>query len=231
MQEGATLVAPVKRQTFRAQIVETLRSLILDGTLAPGSAIIESEMAERFGVSRGPLREALRELIEDGLLVTVPYTGTHVAELSVKEVEEIFSLRTELEIFAFRQIWPRRDSAFRGELLRRHDELLADIARGDDQASIRAELSLHSCVYEYCGHKLLLEMWQALSGRLQLYWAAHHRAHGRRGPHPDGHRSYVALATGDDLDDLIDEVRAHMVRGYGQTRAFLERATAVEATP
>lgn len=224
--QGDCLVAPVRRQTFREQIVESLRSLIISGQLEPGSQIIETEMAERFQVSRGPLREALRQLIEDGLLVAVPYKGTYVVDLSIGEIEEIFSLRTELEIFAFRLVWPRRDAHYRRELLARHDRLLASIAAGDDENNIQHELALHSHVYEACGHRLLLSLWQGLRGKLQLYWAAHHRAHGRRGPHPDGHRRYVALACGDDLDAMIEEIREHMVRGFGQTRDFLIERTA-----
>ncbi|WP_323038580.1 GntR family transcriptional regulator [Gemmobacter sp.] len=217
-------IEPVKRRTFREQIAESLRVLIMSGELAPGSQIIEADLADRFGVSRGPLREALRQLIEDGLLVTVPYTGTHVVDLSLKDIREIFSLRTALEIFAFEQVWNRRDDRFRVELSRRHDDLLQSIREGDDEKSILNELSLHSCVYEFSGHQLLLETWMGLRGKLQLYWAAHHRAHGRRGPHPDGHRQYVEAALGNDLATVIAEVREHMMRGSSQTEAFLENS-------
>lgn len=215
-------IEPVKRRTFREQIAESLRTLIMSGELAPGSQIVEADLAERFGVSRGPLREALRQLIEDGLLVTVPYTGTHVVDLSFKDIREIFSLRTALEIFAFEQVWNRRDDSFRHELARRHDDLLRSIQAGDDEKSILDELALHSCVYEHSGHQLLLETWMGLRGKLQLYWAAHHRAHGRRGPHPEGHRLYVEAAMGTDLNAMITEVREHMLRGSSKTEAFLE---------
>ena len=60
-----------------------------------------------------------------------------------------------------------------------------------------------------------------MRGKLQLYWAAHHRAHGRRGPLPEGHARYVALAQGADLDLMISEIRDHMVRGFSRTEAFL----------
>jgi len=65
--------------------------------------------------------------------------------------------------------------------------LLATIDAGDDRASIATELALHGLVYEASGHRLLQRAWHGLRGRLQLYWAAHHRAHGRRGPRRDSH--------------------------------------------
>src|ERR1700733_13551757 len=92
---------PVPRSTLRAHVAERLRAAILGGDIAPGTPLVETALSERFDVSRGPLREALRQLIEEGLVVTVPYTGTHVAPLSVEDVREIYSLRTVLEAFAF----------------------------------------------------------------------------------------------------------------------------------
>ena len=116
--EATDGIGPLPKATLRAHIVERLRAAILAGDIAPGTPITETALSARFDVSRGPLREALRQLIEEGLLVTVPYTGTHVASLSLEDVQEIYSLRTALEIFAFEQVWDRRDDRFRTELHR-----------------------------------------------------------------------------------------------------------------
>jgi DNA-binding GntR family transcriptional regulator len=214
-------VARLPKRTFRQHIAERLRAAILDGEIPPGAQLVEATLADQFNVSRGPLREALRQLIEEGLLVTVPYTGTHVISLSVQDVREIYSMRITLERFAFEQAWPRRDAAFERELRRRNDVLLASIDAGDDAASIQAELDLHGYVYEASGHHLLQRTWASLRGRLQLYWAAHHRAHGIRGPRRDSHDSYVQTALGDDLQAMLDEVSRHMGRGAEQTERFL----------
>jgi len=219
--EAAATITRVPKSTFRAHIVESLRESILNGDIPPGGQIVEANLAEQFGVSRGPLREAIRQLIEEGLLVTVPYTGTHVRELSVTDVHEIYSLRIALETFAFEQVWDRRGDAFFGKLKQRHAALTKCIDAGDDRGSILAELDLHGFVYEATGHQLLLHTWTSLRGRLQLYWAAHHRAHGMRGPRREGHDSYVNAACGNDLDEMRAEIRGHMMRGAAQTEQFL----------
>lgn len=218
------LLDPVPKSTLRAHIVERLRTAILAGDIPPGAPLVETALSERFDVSRGPLREALRQLIEEGLVVTVPYTGTHVASLSVEDVREIYSLRAALEIFAFEQIWDRRDDRFRIELVRRNDALIDTIDAGDDRASILTELAFHGFVYEVCGHRLLERAWHGLRGRLQLYWAAHHRAHGRRGPKRDSHDSYIAAVLGDDLAAMRVELADHMRRGAATTENFLHSA-------
>ncbi|WP_289295722.1 GntR family transcriptional regulator [uncultured Reyranella sp.] len=211
----------VPKATLRAHVVERLRGAILAGDIPPGAPLVETALSERFEVSRGPLREALRQLIEEGLVVTVPYTGTRVAELSVEDVHEIYSLRTVLETFAFEQVWPRRDDRFRAELRRRNEALIASIDAGDDRASILNELEFHGLVYEVSGHRLLQRAWRGLRGRLQLYWAAHHRAHGRRGPKRDSHDSYIKAAFGADLEAMRREIADHMRRGVETTERFL----------
>lgn len=211
----------IPKATFRAHIAEGLRSAILQGEILPGTQVTEQSLAEQFGVSRGPLREAMRQLIDEGLLVTIPYTGTHVVDLSVEDVREIYSMRVNLEVFAFEQVWERRDGAFREGLLSCQANLTRCIDLGDDIASIDAELRLHGFVYEASGHKILQKMWESIRGRLQLYWASHHRAHGIRGPRRDGHDSYVDNALGESLDAMRSEIRSHMARGGQQTEDFL----------
>ncbi|MCF4127731.1 GntR family transcriptional regulator [Methylobacterium sp. SyP6R] len=224
--------ARVPKDTFRSRIADSLRNAILGGDIAPGSQLVETALAEQFGVSRGPLREAIRQLIEEGILETVPYTGTYVIDISVKDVDEIYSIRRNLETFAFELVWDRRGAAFRNELHRRHEALTATIDAGDDKASILAELSFHGAVYEATGHSFLLHVWHGLRGRLQLYWAAHHRAHGLRGPRRDGHDTYLRLALGDDWEAMRGEIESHMRRGAEQTKAFLdERERRQEARP
>jgi DNA-binding GntR family transcriptional regulator len=219
------LLEAVPKSTLRAHVAERLRTAILAGDIPPGAPLVETTLSHRFDVSRGPLREALRQLIEEGLVVTVPYTGTRVAALSVEDVQEIYSLRTALEIFAFEQAWEHRDDHFRRELHRRNEALLASIDAGDDRTSISTELALHGLVFEASGHKLLQRAWHGLRGRLQLYCAAHHRAHGRRGPRRDSHDSYIRAALGGDLDALRLEIADHMRRGAVVTEKFVSGAS------
>jgi len=220
-QKPAFRASRLPKNTFRQHIAESLRSAILGGLLAPGTPLVETALAAQFDVSRGPLREAMRQLIEEGLLVTVPYTGTHVISLSVADVREIYSMRVNLECFAFEQAWDKRDPAFHAELRRRNDVLTERIDVGDDNGSIQAELEFHGLIYEISGHRLLQQTWRSLRGRLQLYWAAHHRANAIRGPKRDAHDSYMKAAMGDNLSAMRAEIAEHMRRGATQTEKFL----------
>ena len=229
--DASTVIERLPRATFRSHIADRLRAAILGGEIAPGAPLVETVLAERFEVSRAPLREALRQLTEEGWVVTVPYTGTRVIELTAQDVREIHSLRVTLEQFAFELVWPQRDERFAQSMRARHARLLQAIDLGNDLASIEAELELHGLAYEASGHRLLQRHWAGLRGRLQMYWAAHHRAHGSRGPRRDAHDDYVRLALGDDLDAMRAEIAHHMQRGAAQTQfALTARPRALQPT-
>jgi DNA-binding GntR family transcriptional regulator len=217
-------ISRIAKSTFREHIVERIRAAILSGELAPGAPLIETALAAQFDVSRAPLREAVRQLVEEGWLITVPYTGTWVIQLTAQDVREIHSMRTTLERFAFEQAWGKRDQAFKTEMRKRHAILTQAIDRKDDAASIAAEIELHGLVYEASGHQLLQRSWVSLRGRLQLYWAAHHRAHGLRGPRRDAHDSYVMAALGDSIEVMHTEIGHHMQRGTSLTQEALDKA-------
>ena len=145
-----------------------------------------------------------------------------VAPLDATVAQELYTLRTTLEVFAFELVWGHRGAAFRAALAERQAALTAAIDAGDDEATIAAELALHGVVYEHAGHGLLLQAWGAIRGRLALYWAAHHRAHGRRGPGRNAHDDYVRHAVGDDLAAMHAELRQHMQRGLATVLRFIQ---------
>ncbi|WOI57714.1 GntR family transcriptional regulator [Palleronia sp. LCG004] len=212
----------IRRETMADQIVRAMRVAILSGEFEPGEPMTETALSARFGVSRGPMREAMRRLIDEGLLVSVAFTGTRVLDLSLKDIDDIYAMRICLERFAFEQIWDRRDARFRAELAERHQSLFAAIDAGDDVQAIDAELHLHGLCYEACGNALLLESWRGIRGRLQLYWAAHHRAHGITGPKRESHDDYVRLALGADLEHMRAEIDTHMRLGLEKTKSFVQ---------
>ncbi len=214
-------LAPARDRTLRAHAVEELRLAIVSGRLTPGAKLTELELAQQLGVSRGPLREAIRALIGQGLLRTVPYTGVFVADVTPKNLREIYSFRTELEQFAFRLLWPIRDDSFATQLARRHDKLRAAVGRDDGATAIARELELHSLPYEFAGHDLLLESWENLRSRLQFYFSLHQRAHGRHGPRRDAHEIYVKLALGHDLEAMLDHITEHMQQGLSRVIDFV----------
>ena len=91
-----------RHQTLRERILETIRESILRGSLKPGEKVAEPELAERFGISRTPIREAFRQLESEGYLTVIPRKGAVVASLSERDVEEFYAIKSILEGYAAR---------------------------------------------------------------------------------------------------------------------------------
>lgn len=218
---------PIADTTRRAEIVALLRRSILTGQLQPGQKVNELRIAGEMCVSRAPLREAIRELVQEGLLSGVPYAGTFVIDVTAKDVEEAYSLHRVLEAFAIETAWPRRDELFRAELDRRHDSVKRAIAEVDLTSQIENALCLHGLIYEWTGHSLLLDTWRRLAGRLQMFFALHQRARKEAVPAADLHEDYVRLLKGDDMGAARRHALEHIDWDFeellGYARALEER--------
>ncbi len=216
-------LSPVVDQTIRKQILTRLMPLIVSGKLEPGQRLREQDLARHLGVSRAPLREAIRDLVDVGLLVSVPYKGVHVRLTGRKDLEEIYSLRVALEQLAFRECWNKRDLAALADLQARNQALSDTIQQGSDGTrAIEQELHLHSWCFELSGHSLLLQAWDRMKPNLHLYFSLHQHAHGRQGPLRQAHDAYLAFASGDDLSAMLSHLVDHMRQGLETTQKLFD---------
>lgn len=217
-------IEAVKDNTLRSQIVQQLRALVIGGRLAPGERLTETHLAERLGVSRAPLREAVRELVDSGILVSRPYRGLFVRPVSAADLQELYSMRINLEQFAFQLGWDLRSDRALADLRRRYQDLVAVQATGEQTAAIAAEIAFHSWIYELTGHRLLQSYWARLSPLLQLYLSLHHKMHGAHGKFAKMTRRYLELAAGDDLAAMRAHIEEHMHQGLMQVIEAVPRA-------
>ena len=95
---------PIEQMPLRLRVAERLRSAIVTGKLRPGDPLTETALAVQLNVSRAPIREAIQDLENDGLVETVPYRGKRVKPLTVQEVIEICDMRQYFEVMAVRRI-------------------------------------------------------------------------------------------------------------------------------
>ncbi len=204
---------PVRDNTLRAQIAAQLHAMVTSGRYAPGERLTEGALAEELRVSRAPLREAVRELVDRGILVSQPYRGLFVRPVSEADLRELYSMRTALEQFAFRLAWDLRSAEALAELERRFDALMASLGAGEQSAAIQRETAFHSWVYELTGHKLLLSHWERLVPLVQIYMTLHQKTHGSHGEYRHMSKLYVEFALGDSLAAMLEHIEDHMRQG------------------
>lgn len=209
---------PVPSMTRRDHVAEALRRSILAGEMAPGTQLVESPLAAQFGVSRGLLREAVRELIETGLVVNRPYAGTFVTEINERVLRDVYEIRRIMEPEAFRRLWPHRDSSFRDEFQRRFDLMVEAVNSGELNDVIRAEAHFHGLVYERCGNHLMPAVWQQMTQKIQLGFAICQIAHAPKVDFQQNHSRFLEMALGNDLEELLKELDIHLQRGLATIR-------------
>jgi len=155
----------VNRLTLREQVLDDLRQGITTGRLSPGASLIETELAERYDVSRGTVREALRFLQEAGLVDGDARGKLRVHTPSGREVTELFHVRAALEGLALREIIdsPRRDEITAD--LHRH---LPPAGGGTFVDRLNLDLAFHERMCRAAGNDILLGTWKRLEDRMRI---------------------------------------------------------------
>ena len=133
-----------KHLTLREVILENIRDAIVSGNLKAGCRVSEPELAERYGISRTPIREAFRQLEAEGYLTVIPRRGAVVSEFSPKDVEEFYAIKSIMEGYAARQACERL-SAKDLDKLQTINNKLGELARAGD---IKHFFKIHSDFHE-----------------------------------------------------------------------------------
>lgn len=150
---------PIERhQTLREKILEAIREAILKGALKPGEKVAEPELAERFGISRTPIREAFRQLESEGYLTVIPRKGAVVTSLSERDVEEFYAIKSILEGYAARMA-AENLSEKEIERLEAINEKLKQLAlEGDFKTFFRVHNEFHDLFIRAAGNDKLMEL-------------------------------------------------------------------------
>ncbi len=143
--------------TLRQQIVKEIRQAIINRSLLPGERLVERTLAERLGTSLTAIREALIQLETEGLITKKPNATTHVTQLSLKEVEQIYAVRRILERYAFEEAARVADASAISKLKEFYKESQEIAKSNNDIAYISADLRWHEAVWETTKNTCLVE--------------------------------------------------------------------------
>jgi DNA-binding GntR family transcriptional regulator len=174
-QTNLSTLHQIDNKPLRERILDILRDAIVSGEIKPGQSLVETDLAGQLGVSRAPLREALQTLSREGLIETIAYKGTIVRHLSKRDIEELYSLRSALEIFAVQRIIARNDPDNALDLRRIFEAMLAAAQTGDLTAVNNLDRDFHDALIELSEHQLLAQTWSVVSQRVRQVMALTNR--------------------------------------------------------
>lgn len=149
--------------------LQQVTDAIISGRLRPGDKLVEAHLGEQLGVSRGPVREAIRRLEQMGLVEKIPYRGAFVSNLTRRDIEELQSVRELLEGLAARLLAERRDQQAVTRLQAILDDMRQAAVSGEQSKVIELDADFHDALIDLSEHRLLREVWVLVRGRLRRF--------------------------------------------------------------
>lgn len=154
---------------LRDVVFQTLREAILRGELKPGERLMELQLAAQLGVSRTPIREAIRMLEQEGLAVTMPRKGAEVAKMTLKGMEDVLEIREALDILACQLACDRITDEVLVTLQEKKKAFEASLETKDVKIIADADISFHDVIYEATGNPKLIALLSNLREQIYRY--------------------------------------------------------------
>jgi len=221
----ATNPAP-DRSNRSAQIFAVLKDRIIRWQYPPGHRFTEQELCEEFTVSRSPIREALRMLVENGLVDKVPHHGYHVKQPNRSEIEELYDVRLALETFIVEQVAQTGLPSAEAERLQRlWADLLAKLPELDPDAALEDE-RFHEDLARATGNKTLLDMLRSINERLRFVRMTDITTPERLRITCEQHLAILARIAAHDVTGARDALRGNVEQGREHVQNAFLRALA-----
>ena len=196
------------------KVFQGIEEEIATGQLQDGEKLDEASLAERFQVSRTPVREALLQLVGSGLATQIPKRGCFVKAPSFRDMIEMFEVMSELEGLCARLAARRISSEQIDRLKRTNQGCETAIASGDSDLYYDFNVDFHECIYEACGNSFLARETRQLRRRLQSFRRLQLRVRGRMPQSLKEHHAIIEAIEAGDADAADEVSRQHvMIQG------------------
>jgi DNA-binding GntR family transcriptional regulator len=156
-------------KTLSVEVAQRLQEAINQGHLAPGARLVEREIAQQLGISRMPVREAIQQLVEQGLAVKEHRRAAYVHPYSPQELEEIYSVRVVLEQLVMERVLERWTPAAKRQLEQIADAMMGPAESGDFHQLYELDNQFHEVIWRMAQHSILLEVVSSLRGRINRF--------------------------------------------------------------
>lgn len=160
-------LGPIVRPTLHNEVVERLRALIVEGDLLPESRVPELAICKQLGISRTPLREALKVLAAEGLVTLVPHQGAIVTKLDAESVDYMFQVLESLEPLAGELACSHMPQSAIDEVCRWHTRMIQHYKRRERSEFFHLNRRIHEAIVKGCGNPILINVYQGLGSRVR----------------------------------------------------------------
>lgn len=195
---------------LRDVVFNTLREAILKGELKPGERLMELQLASKLGVSRTPIREAIRMLEQEGLAVTIPRKGAEVAKMTEKDMEDVLQIREVLDKLAVSLASDNMSSTEIRDLEERMLQFEASIKSGDIRSLAQSDVNFHDVIYRATGNTKLITMLNNIREQIYRYRVEYLKDENAYPTLIREHRAIVEALKKHDKQKATEAMRIHV---------------------
>ncbi len=208
-----TKLVPIKLENYkplREIVYETLRDAVISGTLQPGERLMEIQLADEMGVSRTPVREAIRKLELENFVVMIPRKGAYVANITLKDIADVYEVRGALEDLTAGLVTERITQEEQEELERILVEITDYVNKDDVEGFIEADTRFHDMLYQLTRNERLMGIVNNLREQIQRFRKSSLRQPGRMKLALEEHIRIVDAIAQNDIDLARKYAREHI---------------------
>lgn len=195
---------------LREVVFKTLRKAILTGELKPGERLMEIHLAQKLGVSRTPIREAIRRLELEGLVVMLPRKGAHVASITEKSMTDVLEVRLALDKLAVQLACERITQEQKQKLQLKMEEFEAAIASRNIDDIAKADVDFHDVIFEASGNARLGQMVNNLAEQMYRYRFEYIKDANEHPTLVSEHRMIYEAIIASDTDAAMEAISTHI---------------------
>ncbi len=195
---------------LREVVYLTLRDAILRGEIKPGERMLEMKLASVLGVSRTPIREAISRLEQDGLVIVIPRRGAQVACMTLKDMEDVYKVRTTLETLALSYVCGKMTTEQIAELRLVEKAFEQAVSSGEFEEIERKDQEFHMVIYRATDNKHLVSILGATTDQLSRYRWAYLQHQSLMQQLIDEHRAIVTAIESGDYDASLKATMNHL---------------------
>ncbi|RCS22048.1 GntR family transcriptional regulator [Phyllobacterium salinisoli] len=220
-QAGRRTVTAISRQSLHGEIVNRLRDMIIEGDLQPGQRIYENQVGEELGVSRTPLREALKFLASEGLVELVPSRGAVVKRFSPKDVEDMLIVIRSMEMLAARLACTKASDEDIARLRVLHDSMVRHYKAGERLEYYKLNQQIHTGIVALADNAPLAEVHGLLQSRVKRIRFIGHEGPERWADAVAEHERIIAALEARDAETLARELDTHLENGWERVKSVV----------
>ena len=225
-----TKLHPLNNPKLSDVAFTTIREAIISGLFPPGTRLVEQDLAEQMGISRIPVREAIQQLAEEGLVAKEPRRGAYVQSYSEEELEEIYSLRIVLERFVIERVMANWSTAAQAQLQNIVNEMMQAAKAANKLQVSQLDTKFHETLWDLAHHNLLLEVVSELRVRIIRFLAEANStiSTDELSAHAATHQSVLDALSKGNVEAAKTRITEHILGGQKRIKAFYKANYASE---